>query len=146
MPNFTGKSGGGPFKMKTYGQGKNPIQMNSPLTQKPGGSAGEAIDHWEKYKSGLEAKKPIHQKIHHKVSTGFGNKADENLTKKINPKTTKKIVSKGKGKVVKKVAGKIASRAIPGLGWGLAVYDAAKFGRDWYRTGDIGKAWDKMWE
>ena len=66
MPNFTGKSGGGPFKMKTYGQGKNPIQMNSPLTQKPGGSAGETIDHWEKYKkatesmygpkSGLEAK------------------------------------------------------------------------------------------
>ena len=33
MPNLTGKSGGGPFKMKIYGQGKNPIQMNSPLKQ-----------------------------------------------------------------------------------------------------------------
>ena len=28
MPNFKGRSGGGPFKMKKYGQGKNPIQMS----------------------------------------------------------------------------------------------------------------------
>ena len=28
MPNFTGKSGGGPHAMKMYGQGKNPIQMD----------------------------------------------------------------------------------------------------------------------
>ena len=28
MPNFTGKSGGGPHAMKMYGKGKNPIQMD----------------------------------------------------------------------------------------------------------------------
>ena len=151
MPNFTGKSGGGPFKMKTYGQGKNPIQMNSPLKQKPGGSAGEALDHWEKYQKAMREGKS-------KVSTGFGKKADINLRKKIEGskvdtkaaddliKKMKTYSGKGKGKVAKKVAGKIFSRAIPGLGWGLAAYDAAKFGRDWYKTGDIGKAWDKMWE
>ena len=27
MPNFTGKSGGGPHHMKKYGQGKNPIML-----------------------------------------------------------------------------------------------------------------------
>ena len=27
MPNFTGKSGGGPSVMKKYGKGKNPIMM-----------------------------------------------------------------------------------------------------------------------
>ena len=27
MPNFTGKSGGGPSAMKMYGKGKNPIMM-----------------------------------------------------------------------------------------------------------------------
>ena len=26
MPNFTGKSGGGPSAMKMYGKGKNPIK------------------------------------------------------------------------------------------------------------------------
>jgi hypothetical protein len=29
MPNFTGKSGGGPHLMKKYGQGKNPIMMST---------------------------------------------------------------------------------------------------------------------
>ena len=29
MPNFTGKSGGGPHKMKEYGKGKNPIMMST---------------------------------------------------------------------------------------------------------------------
>ena len=33
MPNYKGKSGGGPFNMKMYGQGKNPIQMKSPVRQ-----------------------------------------------------------------------------------------------------------------
>ena len=28
MPNFTGKSGGGPSTMKMYGKGKNPITMS----------------------------------------------------------------------------------------------------------------------
>jgi len=28
MPNFTGKSGGGPHAMKMYGKGKNPIKMD----------------------------------------------------------------------------------------------------------------------
>ncbi len=29
MPNFTGKSGGGPHAMKIYGEGKNPIMMTA---------------------------------------------------------------------------------------------------------------------
>ena len=29
MPNFTGKSGGGPSAMKMYGKGKNPIMMTA---------------------------------------------------------------------------------------------------------------------
>ena len=29
MPNFTGKSGGGPHKMKEYGKGKSPMMMTN---------------------------------------------------------------------------------------------------------------------
>ena len=31
MPNFTGKSGGGPSAMKMYGKGKNPIMKKETL-------------------------------------------------------------------------------------------------------------------
>ena len=31
MPNFTGKSGGGPHAMKMYGEGKNPLKFNEKL-------------------------------------------------------------------------------------------------------------------
>jgi len=47
MPNFKGKSGGGPFKMnmKSYGQGKNPIQMSHGKSPAKGlfGKIGGAI-------------------------------------------------------------------------------------------------------
>jgi hypothetical protein len=58
-------------------------------------------------------------------------------------KSTKKTAKK---KVAKKIAGKALSRAIPGVGWGLAAYDAGKFATDWYQTGSAKKAWKKMWE
>ena len=93
---------------------------SSPLKQKPGGGAGEALDHWERYKA---AQRNIAQG---KVTTGFGKKADVNLSKKISPKTTKAITSKGKKKVLKKIAGKIATRTIPVVGAGLLAYDVIK--------------------
>jgi len=37
MPNFTGKSGGGPTTMKMYGKGKNPITMSKNMVKGPGG-------------------------------------------------------------------------------------------------------------
>ena len=49
MPNFTGKSGGGPSAMKMYGKGKNPIMMTEaqetlPENLKAGIRAKEAKD------------------------------------------------------------------------------------------------------
>ena len=95
------------------------------------------------------------------VSEGGGakqNPAKVDLTKRSydikveNPKVAKKkavkkiVKKKAKKKVVKKIAGKVLSRAIPGAGWALAAYDAAKFGKDWYQTGSAKKAWKKMWD
>ena len=45
MPNFTGKSGGGPTAMKMYGAGKNPIMMTKAQETLP-----------EKLKAGIRAK------------------------------------------------------------------------------------------
>ncbi len=49
MPNFTGKSGGGPHAMKMYGKGKNPLKFNADLKQasadgKLSGKFKEAVD------------------------------------------------------------------------------------------------------
>ena len=60
------------------------------------------------------------------MTTGFGKKADVNLSKKISPKTATAITSKGKKKVLKKIAGKIATRTMPVVGAGLLAYDVIK--------------------
>ena len=53
MPNFTGKSGGGPFRMKKYGQGKNPIMLTE-----AGKKAIMASDANAEFKAAIE-KSPI---------------------------------------------------------------------------------------
>ena len=57
MPNFTGKSGGGPSAMKMYGKGKNPITMSKNPVKK--------VDEFEKIPS-KPAPKGID--VHSKVS------------------------------------------------------------------------------
>ena len=60
MPNFTGKSGGGPSAMKMYGKGKNPITMSKNPVKKvdefekvPSKPAPKGIDTYSKV-SGLQ--------------------------------------------------------------------------------------------
>ena len=136
------KKGGGLEVGSAYKMKGSPMKRNfniSPLKQKPGGSAGEAIEHWEKYKKATEASEKSMKKHSSAISKKFMEMGGGKETTKAVKKTVKK-------KVAKKVASKVLSKAIPGVGWGLAAYDVAKFGRDWYRTGSAKKAWKKMWE
>ena len=87
MPKFTGKSGGGPFRMKKYGQGKNPIMLteagkkaimasdanagfkaaieDAPLDMKygtPNKMYGKAKNPLMKYKTSMKKKKPLKER------------------------------------------------------------------------------------
>jgi hypothetical protein len=127
MSNFNLKSGNAtPFK-----------QMgSSPAKQSIGGDAGEAVDHWKKYKSAKKAPQATFKPTAKpKIATGYGKSTpgagvvDKIKSTKSTPtsralkafKSTPKHLAKG-------VTKKAASRAIPIIGEALMVGDIIKGG------------------
>ena len=109
---------------------KKVLFKKSPLEQAPGGGAGEAIEHWKKYKSKQKNIKELDKFLHGTSKSRAAQRAlDAKKAKKAKgfSKTAKKVVKKAaKKSIIKKVGGKILSRFLPGVGWGLLAHDVIK--------------------
>ena len=107
-----------------------PSKKKSPAKQAPGGGAGEAIEHWKKYKSKQKNIKELDKFLHGTSKSRAAQRAlDAKKAKKAKgfSKTAKKVVKKAaKKSIIKKVGGKILSRFLPGVGWGLLAHDVIK--------------------
>jgi hypothetical protein len=118
MPNFTGKSGGGPSTMKMYGKGKNPITMSKNMVKGPGGKMvpdyavdGKGANDMKssmkmydskksmakKYKSDAQ-RKAVHASKADKKSMAKLDLAEVTVTAKKNPRKTKKVFKPGYSK------------------------------------------------
>jgi hypothetical protein len=127
MPNFTGKSGGGPSTMKMYGKGKNPITMSKNMVKGPDGkmvpdyavdgkgandmkssmkmydskkSMAKMYDKkspTKKYKSDAQ-RKAVHASKAEKKSMAKLDLAEVTVTAKKNPRKTKKVFKPGYSK------------------------------------------------
>jgi hypothetical protein len=118
MPNFTGKSGGGPSTMKMYGKGKNPITMSKNMVKGPDGKMvpdyavdgkgandmkssmkmyGSKKSMAKKYKSDAQ-RKAVHASKADKKSMAKLDLAEVTVTAKKNPRKTKKVFKPGYSK------------------------------------------------
>ena len=79
------------YKMKGFS-----YPGKSPLKQKPGGKVGEALAHWEKYKTHLAKVKKYGMDAVNKEITRVakGGKPQAELIKEATKKSTKKVVKK----------------------------------------------------
>ena len=130
----------GPFKLRSGNTTPFKQMGSSPLKQAIGGGAGEAIEHWKKYK---QAKKvgtirAVGKEIT-RVAKGGKVQAELIASRKL---AEKKAVQKAaKKKTIKTLAKKVLSRAIPVVGAGLIGWDAGSIvGRMRHKKQSLGEA------
>ncbi len=91
-----------PFKLKSGNTTSFKDMGSSPVKQKPGGSAGEALDHWDKYRK-AKADKAVEKLMTDKnISRKAFDSKLAKITKTVDPKAAK---AKGFSRAAKKALG-----------------------------------------